>query len=136
MRVDLGDVAVEALVENPRLLIEPEEFFPQLAGDRSGRWFREPWFDASADRLVYAIQAFLVRTPDEVVLVDACVGDAKERRRPEFDRQARGLPVAPDEVTTVGPMAGARHNANAATARAARASAANNHRLPISTGQR
>ncbi|WP_051580399.1 MBL fold metallo-hydrolase [Pseudonocardia acaciae] len=105
---DLGDVTVVPLVENPRLLIEPEEFFPRLAGDRSGWCFAEPWYDTGADRLVYAIRAFLVRAPDRTVLVDACVGDAKPRRRPEFDDQHTGwldaagsIGLDPDDVTDV-----------------------------------
>lgn len=86
---DLGDVAVVPLVETPRLLIDPEEFFPGHSGDRA--WcFREPWFDGAAGRLVFTIQSFLVVTPERVVLVDACVGDGKRRHRPEFDLQSTG----------------------------------------------
>ncbi|MBO0849415.1 MAG: MBL fold metallo-hydrolase [Pseudonocardia sp.] len=105
-RLDLGDVTVVSLVENPRLLIEPEEFFPQLARDRSGWCFAEPWYADGS--LVYAIQAFLVLTPERTVLVDACVGDAKTRRRPEFDDQHTGWLAAleatgrsPADVTDV-----------------------------------
>lgn len=82
--VDLGDVAVVPLVQIPRLLIEPAEFFPQLGADRSAWCFQPPWYDG--ERLVYVIQAFLVVTRDAVVLVDACVGAGKHRARSEFDR--------------------------------------------------
>lgn len=81
---DLGDVAVVPIVETPRLLIAPEEFFPDVSVD-PGQWcFQEPWFDAAAGRLIYTIQSFLVVTPAATVLVDACVGGGKRRTRPEF----------------------------------------------------
>ena len=86
--LDLGDTAVIPLVETARLLIEPAEFFPDLGPDRSDWCFQPPWYDASLGRLVYAIQAFLVVTPGRVLLVDACVGAAKQRRRPEFHLRA------------------------------------------------
>ncbi len=83
--LDLGDVAVVPVVEIPRLLIAPAEFFPGLDVDAGAWCFREPWFDAAAARLVYTIRSFLVVTPDRIVLVDACVGAGKQRARPEFD---------------------------------------------------
>jgi glyoxylase-like metal-dependent hydrolase (beta-lactamase superfamily II) len=105
---DLGDVAVVPVVENPRLLIAPGEFFPRRDVD-GGHWcFREPWFDAAASRLVFVIQSFLVVTPDRIVLVDACVGAGKRRARAEFDAldpgwlatlQATG--VTPSDITSV-----------------------------------
>ncbi|MGH3585777.1 MAG: MBL fold metallo-hydrolase, partial [Pseudonocardia sp.] len=105
---DLGDVAVVPVVETPRLLIDPDEFFPGLAVDR-GEWcFQAPWFDGAASRLVYAIQAFLVVTPGRAVLVDACVGAGKRRARPVFDDLDDGwlaafeaTGVAPSDITSV-----------------------------------
>jgi glyoxylase-like metal-dependent hydrolase (beta-lactamase superfamily II) len=100
--IDLGDVAVVPIVETPRLLISPEEFFPGLEVDR-GEWcFQDPWFDAASASLVYAIQAFLVVTPGRAVLVDACVGAGKHRSRPEFDDLDAGW-LAALEATGVGP---------------------------------
>jgi len=85
--LDLGDTAVIPLIETERLLIEPAEFFPQLGPGRSAWCFQPPWYDADSARLVYAIQAFLVVTPTRVLLVDACVGAAKHRARPEFHQR-------------------------------------------------
>lgn len=85
---DLGDVAVVPLVETAQLLIEPAEFFPDIGDDRSSWCFQQPWYDSATGRLVYTIQSFLVSTGETVVLVDACVGAAKPRLRPEFDRQS------------------------------------------------
>lgn len=82
---DLGDVAVAPLVEDVRLLIRPDEFFPGFAFDPDAWYARDPWFDAAAGSMVLFIQSFVVCTPDTVLLVDACVGPGKERRRPQFD---------------------------------------------------
>ncbi|WP_290051620.1 MBL fold metallo-hydrolase [Amycolatopsis solani] len=83
---DLGDVAVVPIVETPRLLIDPAEFFPGHV--LSGWAAEEPWSEPG--RLVFTMQAFLVVTPHERILVDACVGDGKHRARPEFDRLDSG----------------------------------------------
>jgi glyoxylase-like metal-dependent hydrolase (beta-lactamase superfamily II) len=87
---DLGDVAVVPIVELPRLLIRPDEFFPGLEVDPDDWCMREPWFDASASCLVYAMQAFLAVTSERIVLVDACIGSGKHRARPEFDQLGTG----------------------------------------------
>lgn len=82
---DLGDVAVVPLIEDPRLLIDPEEFFPTGEGRACG-WFREaPWCDPEEGRLVYLIQSFAVCDRDSVVLVDGCVGAGRSRQRAAFD---------------------------------------------------
>lgn len=105
---DLGGVAVVPIVEIPRLLVEPTEFFPCIGSDRSAWCFQEPWFDVRARKLVYTIQSFLIVTCDMVLLVDACVGDGKPRVRPEFDQQDNGWQtrlratgLGPQDVSTV-----------------------------------
>lgn len=84
---DLGGVAVIPLVETAQLLIEPDEFFPQLDADRSSWCFTSPWYDRATSRLVFTIQSFLIVTPAQLVLVDACVGESKHRVRPAFHGQ-------------------------------------------------
>lgn len=105
---DLGDVTVVPIVETPRLLIAPAEFFPGARVDRDEWCFREPWFDAATGSLVYAIRSFLVVTPSGITLVDACVGHGKPRARPEFDQldptwlaALRATGVTPSEVGSV-----------------------------------
>lgn len=84
--LNLGDVAVVPLVEDPRLLIDINEFFPDHDQATSSWCFEPQWFDQSTVKMIYAIQAFLVVTSDEVVLVDGCVGSGKRRSRPQFDQ--------------------------------------------------
>ena len=92
----VGEIAIDALVDIAELLIEPTEFFPQVAGladeDKAAWYLRPPW--TRDGRLVYTIQAFLVRTPSATVLVDAAVGAGKPRQRPQFDRLDTDLPAA------------------------------------------
>ncbi len=91
----VGEIEVSSLVDIAELLIEPAEFFPQAAGlsgaDPAPWYLRPPW--TRHGRLVYTIQAFLVRTPQAAVLVDAAVGAGKSRRRPQFDRLDTDLPA-------------------------------------------
>lgn len=106
--LDLGDVVVVPLVENPRLLIDVDEFFPGLDLPRTSWSFADQWFDRQTSQLIYAIQAFLVVTPDEVVLVDGCVGSGKARTRRQFDdldeswfREFTATGFLPKDVSTV-----------------------------------
>lgn len=109
--IDLGDVAVVPLVEIPRLLIEPEEFFPGVvdtAAPRSAWYLEPPWYDPDRRRLVYTIQSFLILSPVGTVLVDGCVGAAKHRSRPEFHMQEelwlerlKETGVTPEQVSDV-----------------------------------
>lgn len=105
---DLGDVAVVPLIEDERLLIDPGEFFPGLEPDLTDWYAQEPWFDRAAGKLVFVIQSFLVCSEDEVLVVDACVGAGKDRRRAEFHqlpdrwmRQFLATGVRAEEVDAV-----------------------------------
>ena len=107
--LDLGDVAVVPLVEVSRLPIDPEEFFPGSGHIPSAMWcFDASWFDRKESRLVFAIQAFLVVTENEVILVDGCVGSGKPRKRNQFDHldpswfsEFTNTGFTPDDVSTV-----------------------------------
>jgi glyoxylase-like metal-dependent hydrolase (beta-lactamase superfamily II) len=51
-----------------------------------------PWLSPDslnpADEFILAYQAYIVRTPDHVVLVDTCVGNDKDRPRPEWHHRS------------------------------------------------
>lgn len=107
MWMDLGGVAVVPVVEIERLLIEPQEFFPE-ARSFDGPYWREPWIDVETQRLVYVMRAFLVVTGRHVILVDGCIGAEKPRQRREFDHLDRSwfrglaaMNVAPTDVDAV-----------------------------------
>lgn len=83
--LDLGDTKVIPLVEIPRLLINPAEFFPELQANGTEWWARSPWIDEDTKSLIYVIQAFLVASPSGITIIDAGVGAGKSRTRPAFN---------------------------------------------------
>lgn len=108
---NLGDVRIYPLVELERLLVEPTEFFPKIAGLKrtAEEWYLQPpYIDAPSGRMVFVIQAFLISSPSALILVDACVGNNKLRERREFDRLStdwldrfRGTGFTPEDVDMV-----------------------------------
>ena len=107
--LDLGDVAVVPLVEVSRLPIDPAEFFPGSQHISPTSWcFDEPWFENTTANLVFTIQAFLVVTGSEVILIDGCVGSGKPRNRSQFDHldpswftEFTNTGFTPEDVSTV-----------------------------------
>ena len=84
--------------------------FPQLSEadvQPHAAWLQPRFFDAQW-RMVLSMHAFVVRTPHHTVLVDACVGNDKERAYPEWNRlrtdflgRLRAVGVAPEQVDYV-----------------------------------
>lgn len=105
---DLGGVVVIPLVEIETLEIDPSEFFEEYPKPAGQWWACSPWFDAIRNRMMFKIQSFLVVTADDVILVDGCVGAAKERMRSEFNGLSRkwlghlrNAGLEPSDVTLV-----------------------------------
>ncbi|GAA4556507.1 MBL fold metallo-hydrolase [Pseudonocardia xishanensis] len=110
--VRVGAVTVTPVVQF-RYRVDPALFFPDLVLDGLDGldglddWYlRPPYCDDGF--LVVDIGAFVVRTPDRTVLVDAGVGDAKTRPNPCFDGRADGwldrlgrAGAAPEQVDAV-----------------------------------
>ncbi|GAA5148488.1 hypothetical protein GCM10023321_10830 [Pseudonocardia eucalypti] len=82
---DLGDVTVVPIVETPRLLIAPAEFFPGTRVDRDEWCFQQPWFDAATGSLVYAIRSYCVDP----------AAAARARNRLLAGAAASGTPIVP-----------------------------------------
>jgi glyoxylase-like metal-dependent hydrolase (beta-lactamase superfamily II) len=110
--VALGEVRIDRIVELEGLGYEPTYFFPEatmegFAAERD--WLVPHFWDAAADTYIRAIQGFVVRTRRHTVLVDACVGEGKERpstpawnglRSGWLDRLA-ALGVRPEDIDYV-----------------------------------
>lgn len=82
--------------------VDPLLFFPDLdlaALDPDAWWRRAPYCEDGF--LVVDISAFVVRTPEHTLLVDAGVGNGKSRPNPCFDGRADHWPVAAGEIDTV-----------------------------------
>ncbi|VVE00096.1 MBL fold metallo-hydrolase [Pandoraea anhela] len=89
----VGKVVVTVIVESCAPLLALSEIFPgatdsMLAEIRTGD--TDAWFDKSSDRLVVAIQGFVVRSEGKIIVVDTCVGDCKSRVRDVFDHATQG----------------------------------------------
>ena len=80
--LQLGSVRIDRIVEIEGLGYEPTFFFPEstLEGFQAELdWLAPHWWDVTANTYKRAIQAFLVRTERHTILVDACVGNDKDR---------------------------------------------------------
>ena len=92
--IRLGDVEIRRVVEIPRSTYPTSDMLPTssaevIARHRSG-WLGR-FYDADTGDLGSRIQSYVVRTPDEIVLIDACVGNDKRRENALWNmRQGRG----------------------------------------------
>lgn len=106
----IGAVSVELLVESSTPLLRPGELYPDASPEliAQQRWLTPHVYDAASDRLVICMQSFLLRSAGKIILVDTCVGDCKQRPRPEFDGavwnwldRLEQCGVAPEQVDIV-----------------------------------
>ena len=107
----LGEVEITRVVEIPRSTYPTTDMLPEsdagvIARHRAG-WLA-PFYDESTGDLGSRIQSYVVRTPDETVLIDACVGNDKARenalwnmRKGTWLDDLRAAGVAPDDVDYV-----------------------------------
>jgi glyoxylase-like metal-dependent hydrolase (beta-lactamase superfamily II) len=109
--IRLGDVEIQRVVEIPRSTYPTRDMLPTSNADVIAR-HRAGWlgqfYDAETGDLGSRIQSYVVRTPDETVLIDACVGNGKKRENALWNlRQGtwlddlRAAGVAPDAVDYV-----------------------------------
>ena len=110
--IRLGDVEVLRVVEIPRSTYPTSDMLPTsdavvIARHRAG-WLGQ-FYDASTGDLGSRIQSYVVRTPDETVLIDTCVGNDKTRheapiwnkRQGTWLEDLRTAGVAPEDVDYV-----------------------------------
>jgi glyoxylase-like metal-dependent hydrolase (beta-lactamase superfamily II) len=85
----IGAVTVTILVESSGPLLHPAELYPdstpEIIAAQADDWMGSHLYDAASDRLVIAMQSYLLRSGGKTILVDTCVGDCKQRVRGEFD---------------------------------------------------
>jgi glyoxylase-like metal-dependent hydrolase (beta-lactamase superfamily II) len=99
MPITLKDITIHPVVEQQGAWFEALGFFPTLSKevlDENRSWL-QPTFLDPADKLVFAIQSFVIKTPHHNILIDACVGNHKPRPTRPFwhmmntDRFEKGL---------------------------------------------
>jgi glyoxylase-like metal-dependent hydrolase (beta-lactamase superfamily II) len=107
----LGDVEVIRVVEIPRSTYPTNDMLPTSDAALIAR-HREGWlgafYDADTGDLGSRIQSYVVRTPDETVVIDTCVGNDKARenqlwnmRQGTWLEDLRAAGVAPEDVDYV-----------------------------------
>jgi glyoxylase-like metal-dependent hydrolase (beta-lactamase superfamily II) len=80
MRVDLGEMSLQRVVEQEIPYSDPLSFFPGLTADRLAEnrpWMTPRALDPATGHVVLSIQSYIVRTPHHVILIDSCVGNHK-----------------------------------------------------------
>ena len=108
----LGDIRIDRIIESEESDFDPMSFFPETtpADWEPHKAWLQPWcWDPTSGNLIFPMQTFLVRTPHHTILVDTCVGDHKERARPnwnmtssgEYLRKLAAVGVAPEDVDIV-----------------------------------
>jgi len=107
----LGEAEITRVIEIPRSTYPTADMLPGsdaavIAKHRAG-WLGA-FYDESTGDLGSRIQSYVVKTPDETVLIDACVGNDKARENPLWNmRQGtwlddlRAAGVAPESVDYV-----------------------------------
>jgi glyoxylase-like metal-dependent hydrolase (beta-lactamase superfamily II) len=88
-----GNVSLTRIVESEGPLLSPFELLPDCTPDHINEnlsWLAPRFYDPQAQLLVITIQSFLLRAGGKTILVDACSGDHKDRRRPFFHRREWG----------------------------------------------
>jgi glyoxylase-like metal-dependent hydrolase (beta-lactamase superfamily II) len=106
-----GDTVLTRIVESEGPLLSPFEVLPdctQAQLDENMSWLAPRFYDPSARALVITIQSFLIRSGGRTILLDACGGNHKQRRRPFFHQRQwnwlaalRAAGVGPQDVDIV-----------------------------------
>ncbi len=84
--IAIGNLVGSCVVEDPRALFEPANFFPDSTEDAiadAHGWMGERFFDAQSGCFVLAVQSYVARAGGRTILIDACVGNHKQGRRCE-----------------------------------------------------
>ena len=86
----IGELTLDRIVESEFPVLDPYEVYPDCTPDHIERdtpWLAPRFYDRISKKLILSFQGFLIRGKGKTILVDTCVGDCKERRRPSFDNQ-------------------------------------------------
>jgi glyoxylase-like metal-dependent hydrolase (beta-lactamase superfamily II) len=87
----IGNLTLDRVVESEFAALDPIEVYPDCTSKdlKSDVWWLGPrFYDRVSEKLILSFQGFLIRSEAKNILVDTCVGDCKERRRPSFNHQS------------------------------------------------
>lgn len=108
----IGDLTLDRVIESEEPLFDAQTFLPDSTPDvieANRDWLYPAFVDPATSNLIITVQSYILRTPRYTILVDACVGNDKQRpQRPMWhmmnnpwleDLAAAG--VKPEEVDFV-----------------------------------
>ena len=78
----IGEFRLDRVVESEEPLIAPDNFFPESTPDvfaAHAEWLQPRYVDPASGKLIICVQSYIVRTPRHTIVVDACVGNDKDR---------------------------------------------------------
>lgn len=91
--LQLGEATVHKIVEMVYPFAPALDFLPGLTPaqlQENQNWLAPGAYDPASGQLILSFHSYIIRTPQHVILVDSCVGDDKQRARPEWDRKRDG----------------------------------------------
>ncbi|MEK9644837.1 MAG: MBL fold metallo-hydrolase [Alphaproteobacteria bacterium] len=87
----LGACEIAAVVESVMPFRSPADMYPDVTEEmveKHMHWMAPDYFDTESGKMLFAFQSYVVKTPRLNILVDACIGEDKERPgRPHWHRQ-------------------------------------------------
>jgi len=93
LQQQVGEITIHRILESERPDFDAAGFFPQITPEqwapyrqRLAGWAMDP----GVNGLVFPMQSFLLRTRHHTIVVDTCVGDHKERARPNWNMTSSG----------------------------------------------
>jgi len=78
----LGQFALSRVIESEAPILDPQVFFPDSTPEvfaQHARWLQPRHVDPKTGQLILCMQSYVVRTGRHTILVDACVGNDKDR---------------------------------------------------------
>ena len=78
--IELGDIAIQQIVEQQLPFVPVREFFPTLTGellDEHRSWLEPRFVDPVSEHIILCVQSYVVRTAHHTILIDSCVGNHK-----------------------------------------------------------
>lgn len=106
----IGHIVINRIIESEcaDVFYDPIGFFPETTPEdweRHKAWLQPHDMDPESGKLVFAVQAYLLRTRHHTILIDTCSGDHKKRRVPLWNMTTGGTFLANLAKTGVLPEA-------------------------------
>ena len=84
--IRLGKFEIHRIVEMEMPFLTVDEMFPAATREEVDAMLPrlQPWAVDAERRVLVVVQSYLVKTPDDVILLDTCVGCDKTNKRFDF----------------------------------------------------